>query len=323
MFEGARRIAKLIAVFIVAGFAIAIFADSSRQVYLKNPYLISEAGGAPVLGIDCMEGAKSESVEITSRKGVRVHVSLCLLYAASQRATFDDLFFKIPEADEEMINSLWWSQTLKNASLYLLGMIASLVGLWAFTWTVGWIVRGFVGGERSGEGKIDDAGNGFRSLLAPRCRLSMYIALAVIGINIFVLVGSSHLVSVQAEQLDALATTGQQEVMKVMEAKRANARAQELVEFQKRLELERGLASEALQVWAVRSISYLVAKDANDLVAELGRHGIPSFTESRKIPEGVRTEVYVGPYQSKEEAEAGRNRLRNVLGFAGSVTRIK
>ena len=38
-----------------------------------------------------------------------------------------------------------WTQALKNMGVYVLGMLASLAAFWAFTWAVGWIVRGFMG----------------------------------------------------------------------------------------------------------------------------------------------------------------------------------
>lgn len=38
-----------------------------------------------------------------------------------------------------------WTQALKSAGMHLLGMLASLATFWAFTWAVGWIVRGFMG----------------------------------------------------------------------------------------------------------------------------------------------------------------------------------
>ena len=53
--------------------------------------------------------------------------------------------FTIPEADEAYITRLGWLNTAKSAGMYLLGMLASLATFWAFTWAVGWIVRGFMG----------------------------------------------------------------------------------------------------------------------------------------------------------------------------------
>jgi len=61
--------------------------------------------------------------------------------------------FTIPEADEGYITRLGWMQTLKQAGQYLLGLMASLAGFWAFTWAVGWIVRGFMGIPRGSDQK--------------------------------------------------------------------------------------------------------------------------------------------------------------------------
>ena len=53
--------------------------------------------------------------------------------------------FKIPESDENYITFLVSIQFIKNVGQHLLSMVGSLVGLWFFTWAVGWIVRGFLG----------------------------------------------------------------------------------------------------------------------------------------------------------------------------------
>jgi hypothetical protein len=92
MFEGARRIAKLIAVFIVVGFSIAIATNSSRTVYLEHPYLIVEPNSPPVLGLFCRDGDRKESTKLTTKSGVEVQVDLCFLYAASKSGVliFDD-----------------------------------------------------------------------------------------------------------------------------------------------------------------------------------------------------------------------------------------
>lgn len=155
MFEGARRIAKLIAVFIVVGFGIAIVTDSARTVYVS--YLVS---GQTVVRVDRCPGAgSSESAEPANDS--RVLATLCFTaratndqgpWVAYQNKEVADNFL-IPPADESYINRLWWSQTLKNAGMYFLGMLASLAGWWAFTWTVGWIVRGFMSIPRGADSR--------------------------------------------------------------------------------------------------------------------------------------------------------------------------
>lgn len=205
MFEGARRIATLIAVFIVVGFGIAIVTDSAETVRLK--YAITAPNQPTVLTEACPDDSVTK--DAVRHGNDRADIYLCFL---SQKATtkrdaksFDDLVpkilpktrrivwddeieisvipfgvnpmngsilagaighesvvayisetaakFRIPAADESHINSLWWSQTLRNAGMYFLWMLASLAGWWAFTWTVGWIVRGFMGIPRGSDSR--------------------------------------------------------------------------------------------------------------------------------------------------------------------------
>lgn len=211
MFEGARRIAKLIAVFIVVGFSIAIVFD--RPSTAKVFFTITGPGQPPVSN-GCFEVTRSAFK--TTRHGDLVELTLCFeereFVAAQQGKNFDpydkapfdpdaylasdqkrrfvdpdDLVklvpyhvdkvtgvvwgktksspevtkymsnvldtFQIPEAEEDRINNLWWSNKLELMGSYFLGMLASLAGLWAFTWTVGWIVRGFMGIPRGADSR--------------------------------------------------------------------------------------------------------------------------------------------------------------------------
>jgi len=61
--------------------------------------------------------------------------------------------FKIPAEDEKYIIRLGWFAKARQAGEYLAGLIATLVGFWLFTWTVGWIVRGFSGIPRGQDSK--------------------------------------------------------------------------------------------------------------------------------------------------------------------------
>lgn len=53
--------------------------------------------------------------------------------------------FVIPKADEKWIDGQWWSLVMKEIGLGALGAVSGLLFLFAFTWTMGWIVRGFMG----------------------------------------------------------------------------------------------------------------------------------------------------------------------------------
>jgi hypothetical protein len=305
MFEGARRIAKLIAVFIVVGFGIAFIGASSQTVYLEYPYLITAPGDMPILGTSCSEGAKQESVSITSRRGVDLRVRLCLLYATESRLTFDDLKFQIPESDENLLNVRWWLQTFKNAGIYFLGMLASLAGLWVFTWTVGWIVRGFVGASRLPDAKSDETGGAVPARWSPDRRLLMMVTLAIIVVGIFALVGVGLLEGVQKDRMATLAQAGQQEVMKVIEAK---------------AEAEKVRKRAIPEVWEVQLGSYSDAGNVTLLVGKLNQLGIHTFLESKDTINGLRVGVRAGPFRTEEDAENASQRIR-LLGISGLVVK--
>ena len=213
MFEGARRIAKLIAVFIVVGFGIAIVSDSPRREEVI--FTITGPGQPTILGCDASVGNKEHKYTET-RRGNDVEITLCFqerkFFTAKAKNPFMDLpmegfdpdaylasdqkrkivdpyevvnlipyhvdkatgvvwgntksspevtqymssvlaTFQIPEAEEDRINNLWWSEKLKLVGSYFFGMLASLAGWWAFTWTVGWIVRGFMGIPRGSDSR--------------------------------------------------------------------------------------------------------------------------------------------------------------------------
>lgn len=221
MFEGARRIAKLIAVFIVVGFGIAIVFSSPRT---ESVFFTITGPGQPPVRNGCFEVTRSAFK--TTRHGDLVELTLCFeernfvapktgrtlefdkvpfdpdaYLASGNKRKFVDPdgdsdgpwkdyqaermlipyhfdkttgavwgntksspevtkymsnvleTFQIPEAEEDRIHNLWWSKKLELMGSYFLGMLASLAGWWAFTWTVGWIVRGFMGIPRGSDSR--------------------------------------------------------------------------------------------------------------------------------------------------------------------------
>ena len=75
IFEGARRIAKLIVALIVVGFGFAIVYDSPSPVSIS--YLIAGATKPPARVEQCEVGDISQTKEITSKSGAMVNVNLC------------------------------------------------------------------------------------------------------------------------------------------------------------------------------------------------------------------------------------------------------
>lgn len=317
IFEGARRIAKLIAALIVVGYGIAIVGASSQTVYLEYPYLILVPGGVPTLGASCNAGAQQDSISITSRRGVALRVRLCLLYASESRITFDHLDFQIPESDEDLINVGWWLQTLKNAGMYFGAMLASLVGLWIFAWTVGWIARGFVGVPQQADGGGNYAGGALSVQRSPSPRSLMTVVLPMLLFGILSISGFLYLEDLHKTRISALAQVGQAKAIQVIEAREVADRARELAEFRNR-KIQEDLATE---VWAVNLAGYRDIKAAKQYIAELARYGIPSFTEPRSTTDGLIIQVFAGPFRTLEAAEDGRNRHRSYFGYAGSVIR--
>lgn len=151
----------MIAVVIVVGFVIVIFTDSEKAVPVH--YLIAGKDKLPVRVEECPDRVSEEFKRMTSKRSRSVDVTLCFKFPetvnppAVKKPNPVDIFnlstarpvdwdaaleahgglsldymsrvrdsFQIPEADEDHIIRLGWTQTLKNAGLYILGMLASL-----------------------------------------------------------------------------------------------------------------------------------------------------------------------------------------------------
>lgn len=186
IFEGARRIAKLVTALWVIGWIVAAF-NTSSSVYVT--YQIAIPGEVPIRvesGCDYSVDA-TEHLDLATSKGTNVSLTLCF-----KHSVFDDgkklipyridkdtnrwwgneeyttevssytesvaSNFKLSKSDEEWIDAQWWSSLLKELGIGALVAIGGLLFLWAFTWVVGWIVRGFKGipqGQDLRENKVD------------------------------------------------------------------------------------------------------------------------------------------------------------------------
>jgi len=173
VFEGARRINLIVAALWVLGWAAAGIFSSPPSVTTTyatlgpdRPFTISSDS--------CYLPDASKYKYITTKTGTSVSITLCFkalpfqdgqmfvpyradrtsnqywgnrAYSEEVTAYTDSVVkaFSIPQADEADLDKLAWPLRLQQIGWGVLGMLAGLVFLFAFSWTVGWIVRGFLG----------------------------------------------------------------------------------------------------------------------------------------------------------------------------------
>ncbi len=65
--------------------------------------------------------------------------------------------FVIPQADGKQIDARWWSKRWEGIREVTINLLAGLALLFAFTWAVGWILRGFMGIPRGLDKKPSDS----------------------------------------------------------------------------------------------------------------------------------------------------------------------
>ena len=165
VFEGARRIGKLIAVLWIAG--VVAFTIVIWDPRIEVEYTISGANMIPVRSESpCPHETARERITVNTKKGTEAHVTLCLPprygkpAADSIEALVNKEFgfvakptptgiveytFVLPPAEEDWIDGQWWTVRRKQlgaSALWLFGGLAFLLGS---TLTIGWIVRGVLG----------------------------------------------------------------------------------------------------------------------------------------------------------------------------------
>ncbi len=110
VFEGARRFAKLVALLWVVGFGSGIISDISTNIMQPEQ--------------------PSELQHVLSRKE----------WLAAGKPTKQELQQNAMSRAEEWRQKRW--EEIGISTLQLLGGVAFI---WALTWAIGWIVRGFLG----------------------------------------------------------------------------------------------------------------------------------------------------------------------------------
>lgn len=175
-FEGARRIAMLMAGFWAIGVVAINFWERETRVEMvfavRGPGLVwTRVAPSKTFG-NCEFKDASESHRATTNAGTPVSVTLCFKamnfkddrlvpYRVDEKGMWwgatsysDDVRkytkdvaqnFHLSKADEEWADSQLWPvrwRKVMEASTWLFG---GLLALWIFTVVVGWIVRGFLG----------------------------------------------------------------------------------------------------------------------------------------------------------------------------------
>ncbi len=171
IFEGSRRIAKLIGACIAVGFIVGGLHLSPT---VDVNYKIQSVGSTPIQSLEeCPEDSRTKTKRTYTRKHTILNITLCFLADTNvdnQRVIpFKEVLgegwwggkkysfeveeytskvsdsFSIPISDEAALDAQYWKVLLKDLAVGSMVALASLVSFWGFTWAVGWIVRGFLG----------------------------------------------------------------------------------------------------------------------------------------------------------------------------------
>ena len=176
MFEGARRIAKIAAALWVIGWIVA-GVTFSPSPFISVTYLI-EGPGKPLARIEadkCNDDGK-ETLKAKTAKGTEAWVDLCfrseladdgvrvyaydnqsfsrwtspqvLAYTAQVKARFT-----LPQTDETWIDNQGRLEYIQELGWGAMGAVSGILLLFAFSWAVGWIVRGFMGIPRGADSR--------------------------------------------------------------------------------------------------------------------------------------------------------------------------
>ncbi len=137
IFEAARRISKIVAAIWITGWCVAAFYDG-RSIYdncaIAMPIIQKQ--------IELVSEAKRQGEDVTKSIAGDKLMELDIKYPLA-------LYI----CGKEARDGQWLLQLLKDLGQKVLGVISGLLFLWAFTWVIGWIVRGFMGIPRGQDKK--------------------------------------------------------------------------------------------------------------------------------------------------------------------------
>lgn len=175
MFEGARRIIKLVVVIIaLTGLYIAFDSSPDIKLVYEIPFVGEKA--SRIDGEECKSSydAKETLYSVTTEGKISYDLIWCfkawkavngnmlIPYAEDTvnetwklASPYDDVViqyirsfresFSVSANDEQFVNKQYWPKKLKAILLPLGVTVISIFGFWIFCWIVGWVVRGFAG----------------------------------------------------------------------------------------------------------------------------------------------------------------------------------
>lgn len=186
IFEGSRRVVKLISVAIVVGFGIAaFFVDPGVNI----EYMVRSPNSMPqrIDSGNCPTGSGVEYTYPRTRNNIEAYMKFCFAPQTFKLTTGKEVHlipfeydektkktsadwpvssevkiyqdklsksFVMPIEDELWVDDKFRSLVIKELRNGFIAMIISLAILWAFTIAVGWIVRGFMGIPRGQDATI-------------------------------------------------------------------------------------------------------------------------------------------------------------------------
>jgi hypothetical protein len=186
IFEGSRRIVKVISVLVLIGFGITCFYIDPDIRHPSFVYVVANPTIAPQRMNSEFSCPPGDSIDWTLKKtakGTLVSVTLCfkttsikdsqntkfILYLneATKQLTlgidgtkeikeyktrFTDAF-ELPPEDATWVDEQRWPEFFKKLLVYFCFMLLGLLALWLLAWGTGWIVHGFMGIPRGQDKK--------------------------------------------------------------------------------------------------------------------------------------------------------------------------
>lgn len=184
IFEGARRVTKLIAVLWLLGWITAAFFQGPP--YIQASYSVSFPNPPVHKDTDCKSGEDASTyLDVRTKKGTKASVKICFIamrasngetvvpyaiqgngwvgkspYTTEVRAYTERVKtnFILDKDTEEWIDKQVWPDRLSQMGQGALIAIIGLVALWVVSWSIGWIVRGFMGVPRGKDFRSDRTG---------------------------------------------------------------------------------------------------------------------------------------------------------------------